>query len=491
MFPRKLTYTLLIMIAVLLAAVSGVARAASYVSFLESVASADTTGREQMYRLYFACDKTAYDGSYMDNELTAEAIMAFLQELDADRIESVTVTSYASPEGVYEHNLMLSRLRGKCFESLAKTRFPLMNGHIRLIDGGEAWEPFRQQVFEDMQMDESLRVRILNLLDDNSVRGDTKKWRLQNRFGAETWRYILKNHFRYLRCVEIIIRYTEGAPYGQGAIAGSADGSDITSEVKTPGNVTVYVFSEPDLLPEAINTEQDLLVEVDDSPAINYPKYTLGDDAASTDVNQEIVAPAGDDDAILPVVLPESVWEQKPVFALSTNTLFDLAITPNFAIEVPFGHQWSGYVDYTFPWWVTRANDRAWQLIKLDFGARYWMSRHDESDPWDILTGHFAGIDLGAGYYDVEPHHKGYQGEFQMASLEYGYAWRLGKYWRLQAYAGIGWMATHYRYYEANFDDSRLIYKYPGKYTWFGPTKVGVSIEVIIPNDFWLKKKDK
>ena len=77
-----------------------------------------------------------------------------------------------------------------------------------------------------------------------------------------------------------------------------------------------------------------------------------------------------------------------------------------------------------------------------------------------------------------------------MASVEYGYAWQLGKYWRLQAYAGLGWMATHYRYYEANKNDSRLIYKYPGRYTWMGPTKLGVSIEVIIPNDFWLKKKD-
>ena len=78
---------------------------------------------------------------------------------------------------------------------------------------------------------------------------------------------------------------------------------------------------------------------------------------------------------------------------------------------------------------------------------------------------------------------------FQTAGVEYGYAWRLGKYWRLQAFGAIGWMATHYRYYEANQGDTRLIYKYPGRYTWFGPTKLGVSIEVIIPNDFWMKKR--
>ena len=535
---RKLTYTLCLLTAILLAAFSGVARAAAYVTFLEPVSSPDTTGREKFFRLYFACDKTYYDGGYMDNELTAEAIMALLQELDTDRIESVTVTSYASPEGVYEHNLMLSRLRGKCFESLAKTRFPLMNGHIRLIDGGEAWEPFRQQVFEDTQIDESVRVRILSLLDDDTVRGDTKKWRLQNRFGTDTWQYILRNHFRYLRCVEIRIAYLDSANsiYSEASVPGTIqsdktdatsqdstaqntatqDSTSLTSQVKTPATTTVYVFTDDDLLlTEAINADdQDLLVEIDTwSAAASYPRIPVTDafqnepaaaDEATKDSGNETTN--GSDEESVAEQEPKSenemedeteagetlakVSDQKPVLGLSTNALLDLAITPNFAIEVPFGHHWSGYIDYTFPWWLTRANDRAWQLIKLDLGARYWLSRHDESDPWDILTGHFVGIDLGAGYYDIEPHHKGYQGEFQMASVEYGYTWRLGKYWRLQAYAGAGWMATHYRYYEANQDDTRLIYKYPGRYTWFGPTKVGVSIEVIIPNDFWLKKKN-
>ena len=146
-------------------------------------------------------------------------------------------------------------------------------------------------------------------------------------------------------------------------------------------------------------------------------------------------------------------------------------------------------MDYTFPWWLTRANDRAWQMLKLDFGARYWLSPHDITDPWDILTGHFVGIDLGAGYYDIEPKHKGYQGEFQTAGVEYGYAWRLSRSWRLEAYAALGWMATHYRYYEGNVGDTRLFYQHHGRYTWIGPTKAGVSIKYIIP--VRVRRKDR
>ena len=479
MFKRNLTYVLTLLTAVLLAAFSGVASAASYVTFLEPVASPDSTGKEQVFRLYFACDKTSYDGNYMDNELTAEAIMALLQELDSDRIESVTVTSYASPEGNYEHNLMLSRLRGLCFESMAKTRFPLMNGHIRLIDGGEAWEPFRQQVFEDMQLDESVRVRILNLLDDDSVRPDTKKWRLQNRFGAETWRYILKNHFRYLRCVEIRISYIDSV--SQDTVVTD---TTITSEVKVTETVSIYILDDSELLTEAVTEEQDLLVELEDGDNTAYPKYPVTEDIA----DQPVVTETEPVTEVVEEVLPAEK-EYRPLTVVGTNLLLDLAITPNVSVEQPLGHSWSVLVDYTFPWWLTRANDRAWQMLKLDFGARYWLSPHDITDPWDILTGHFVGIDLGAGYYDIEPKHKGYQGEFQTAGVEYGYAWRLSRSWRLEAYAALGWMATHYRYYEGNVGDTRLFYQHHGRYTWIGPTKAGVSIKYIIP--VRVRRKDR
>lgn len=516
MFNKGMTNLLAMMAVILLSAFSAFAGEAARVS---SPAASDSTATVRRFRLYFACDKTRYDESYLDNALTADAIVDFLGELDPERIQSITVTSYASPEGVYEHNLMLSRLRGQNFETIAKTRFPLLNGQMRLIDGGEAWAPFHTQIEQDLKLGESVRVRILSLLDDDSVRPDTKKWRLENRFGADTWRYILSNHFTYLRCVEIVVVY-DGSPAAANQsflIVSEQDGSAVSqgTGVAADGMVVpetevaiIYVAPkslayDSEMLVDAIDatTEDDILPPALDgfytsAPAqkIQTPVETPADQKAETETEAEAKAgnedvESEDDDLILPVVLPEDLFARKPIFALSTNAVYDLAITPNFAVEMPLGHSWSVLLDYTFPWWLTRANDRAWQIIKLDLGARYWLSRHNRDDRWDILTGHFVGIDLGAGYYDIEPRHKGYQGEFQTAGLEYGYAWRLGKYWRLQAFGAIGWMATHYRYYEANQGDTRLIYKYPGRYTWFGPTKLGVSIEVIIPNDFWMKKR--
>ena len=94
----------------------------------------------------------------------------------------------------------------------------------------------------------------------------------------------------------------------------------------------------------------------------------------------------------------------RPIFAASTNLVYDfgglirpLSWTPNFALELPIGQKWSVYGEYAFPWWVTGANDQAWQILKWDIGARRWLSRHNKYDRMDVLRGHFIGIDLGAG----------------------------------------------------------------------------------------------
>lgn len=170
---------------------------------------------------------------------------------------------------------------------------------------------------------------------------------------------------------------------------------------------------------------------------------------------------------------------QKPIIAVSTNLLYDALITPNFAVELPIGHKWSLYGEYTFPWWLNKANDRAWEMLKWDLGGRYWLSKLNTNDPMDVLRGHFVGLDLNLGYYDIEPKHTGYQGEFASVSLEYGYAWKLSTHWRLDAFLGLGYMFSQYRYYEGNSDDTHLLYQHTGNLNWFGPTKVGASIKYI------------
>lgn len=214
-----------------------------------------------------------------------------------------------------------------------------------------------------------------------------------------------------------------------------------------------------------VETLPDLVFEEPAIPLVDLPEFTQLD-------------------TTMPPVEPlahKAVFQRRPILAISTNALYDLAITPNFAVEVPIGQRWSVWGEYTFPWWVTSGNDRAWQILKWDLGTRYWFSKKDKNDPMDVLRGHFVGIDLSAGYYDIEPHHNGYQGEAVAASLEYGYAWSFGKKkaWRLEACLGLGWMGTQYRYYQATEDDKHLLYNHTARFNWVGPTKLALSIKYV------------
>lgn len=549
MFTEKLTYVFTLLLAVLLTAVSGVASAAAYVAFSEPAETPDSLGNVQRYRLYFACDKTSYDGSYMENELTAEAIMALLQELDADKIETVTVTSYASPEGVYEHNLMLSRLRGLCFESLAKTRFPLMNGHIRLIDGGEAWEPFRQQLFEDMQLDESVRVRILDLLDDDSVRPDTKKWRLQNRFGAETWQYILKNHFRYLRCVEIVIGYKDAAAVSADATVvtpatdeTSATAADVTSVVKPSEVVSVFVFTDSDLLTDAITADDENLLPptVDgDTAALPQQKFENPQEAPATVTVEE---PKAEETKIEEPVVEEPKAEepkveepkveepkaeetkaeepQKPevkleepkeaevkveetaekpvqetavkeipdrymIGALKTNLLYDLATALNFEVEVPIANRYSVMVEDIFPWWET-GNKYCFQAWIIGAEGRVWFKSW-ERDSRSKLRGFFVGPYVMSGKFDFQfDKDVNYQGELWSVGLSAGYVMPLGRRQRtnLEFSLSMGYMQAPFRHYQPTDDYIKLIKDPANDGTFYNifmyPTKAKISLVVPI-----------
>ena len=411
--------------------------------------------------IYFRCDRSEYEASYLENQEAVASLEAILREAGLEKIASVDVVAYASPEGSLTRNLSLSRARAEALRPLVDERLSEYASLISVEAGGEAWGLLRERIEADEHIAGVSREKILAILDDDRVGPDTKKWRLSNRLGedpnvGELYRYILRTHYPYLRCLAITIRYKDVAPQQAELIPGEAPEPPTAEGGNQPSGVPPIV-AETDETGETTGTD-------DAESAATTPETTLQE----TD-NQSSEAQLTED----------SVAYKVPLFAASTNVLYDLAITPNVALELPLGQRWSVLAEYTFPWWVSGSNRYAWEMLKADLGVRYWLGSHDASDRMDVLTGSFVGLDFGAAYYDLEPGHTGWQGELQTAGLEYGYAWRLGQKWRLDAFGALGWMATHYRYYEGNSDDSRLIYKYNGRYTWYGPTKAGISIKYI------------
>lgn len=380
-------------------------------------------------RLYFRKDKTDVDRDYLDNEGALAYIDSLLSSVNPDEVESIEIRTSASPDGTVSHNDKVEARRAESVRRYIESKYPEFSDKVKETRGGENWPEFRKNVEDDDEMSEPLRKRILSIIDSDDS-ADRKEQRLRD---MDEYDEVAERHFPALRYAETRITRRQ------------------KEEPKAP--------EAPEIPAEDIETEEvELNVEQDTLDTFVAPVDTL---AAPVEEPVDTIAP------------------RRPVVALSTNVLYDLAITPNFAIEVPVGKKVSVYGEYTFPWWVTRDNSRAWQILKWDIGARYWFFGGRSENPMDVMIGPFAGIDLSAGYYDIEPHHKGWQGEFQMVGAELGWAWDLGRNWRLDAYVGAGWMGSHFRYYEATTGDKHLIYQHSGKLNWFGPTKAGVSVKYI------------
>lgn len=424
---------------------------------------------EYVVRFHFRLDYAAYEKGYMGNEQIADSLARFLGSIPEGQILDATVTAYASPESSLQYNNELCEIRLGTMKKLIESRFPQLEGKTSYKLGGEAWDMVSSRVKADASLKkrspETYRI-ITGILDDDTISTDQKKVLLQSRLKENWYGYLRWIHYREVRICELRVRYGEAV----------VPQPKPKPEPKTEPATFVPVAR----VPQPVILHDTVYMTRTDTVYITRTKTFFMHRTDTVYVTQNEAK------RVVPAVVEETKAETKadslarPVLGMSTNILYDAAITPNVAFEIPMGKHWSLLVDYTFPWWVNRQNDRAWEIQKLDLGLRYWLGRRrDAQHPYNQLTGHFFGVDTGLGYYDIEPRHTGYQGEFLTAGLEYGYAWRLGEHWRMSAFVAAGWMGTRYRNYKGNEDDAHLLYQYDGRFIWWGPTKVGLSFQYI------------
>ncbi|MBD9093873.1 MAG: DUF3575 domain-containing protein [Bacteroides oleiciplenus] len=178
---------------------------------------------------------------------------------------------------------------------------------------------------------------------------------------------------------------------------------------------------------------------------------------------------------ITPSELPEK--RRRPLFALKTNLLFDAALMTNVEIEIPIGKRWSINGEYVFPWWLLENNEYCLEILSGGLEGRYWLGSSQSREHRKVLTGHFAGIYAGGGKYDLQWKENGYQGEFFIAAgISYGWATSIARNLHLELSIGVGLLRTDYRHYHARNNYHNLVWQENGNYTWFGPTKVKISL---------------
>ena len=132
---------------------------------------------------------------------------------------------------------------------------------------------------------------------------------------------------------------------------------------------------------------------------------------------------------------------ERSAFSLKTNLLYDAALSPSIEAEYKFASHWSVNAEYSIAWWSSKPDHKYYQLMQFSPEVRFWFN------PDRKCRGHYFGAFAGAGLYDLENGADGYQGEFAMAGLSYGYMFPIGKALSLEAGLGFGWLATEYDEY--------------------------------------------
>lgn len=329
------------------------------------------------------------------------------------KVRSVGVISHASPEGTLRINSMLSERRAESAVIFMEEIIPYETEVVR-ISGGEWFDGLKEVLLRDYdRYDREKVINILNTVDDGE--------NLKNALYSGGISLDSRNH--------IIYKMSD----------------DLRSAI---------VRIQAEVLPQVVDTMQV-------APLVEQ---------AITLSSPEDLVPVWD-----PV--PEHFDRKVPAVAISTNLLYDAVTAVNFGIDIPIGDHWTVRADYMFPWWVSRGNDRALEILHLDIGARYYFGRRR---PERVMTGWFATATAGFGYYDIEPNGKGYQGEEFMATLGGGYSFLLGKNWSLDLGVGFGPVITNYRYYEGSSEHKHLIYQYDGRLFYFGPTSLKVGLTYLL-----------
>lgn len=177
-------------------------------------------------------------------------------------------------------------------------------------------------------------------------------------------------------------------------------------------------------------------------------------------------------------VLPE--YERQMILAGRTNLLVPGL---NFGVEIPVGRHFSIGADYWYPWWLAKSNKYCGEMLGWFIDGKYWFTGRNGKYEWtrdDKLKGHALGLYAGGGYYDYQKRKSGYQGEYIDFGVDYTFGMPIGrkKWMRMEFNVGVGCILTQARHYTPTSDWADLI-KDPGVkqnyYTFFGPTRVGIS----------------
>ena len=374
--------------------------------------------------IYYRWNKYHLDSAYLSNPEQLTTLDSLLTSTAMQRMDTVTIVAYASPEGHPDYNMWLSGQRANTIRNYILAKYPQIEPYkVVTIARGENWEGLLKFALNDYELPS--RGKVLEIITSSKSK-EQKQLELTELDGGKTYyRYILPNYYRYLRNgASVFIAYRP--------------------ELPTLGNLPFPLVPplgvEPPLMLEPVSVR---LSEI----RIGYPI------ALRTNLLYDVVG------------------------ALNIGVELPLGI----------GQNWSIMADIAYSYWRSSRNLYALQTLEYGAELRYWFpvgeQRKNQNPNWaQPLKGFYLG-GYGRYYqrYDVQ-FIDGYQGDGSWsAGLTAGYAIPLNNYLSLDLGIGAGWFSTsQYRHYhQPEYDKNgkyHLMWQETGSWSGLSLTKVRLSL---------------
>lgn len=389
--------------------------------------------------VHFRINQASVDSGYMNNRQELMRLKsAVLRLFSAERcsVDSILIHVSSSLDGNFYTNQWLTNARLKSFCNYLYREFPeLKHENVIITSNYENWAGLRLIVAANPQIPR--RDDVLNIIDTESMPG-LKKRKLRELDNGVTYTYIIRHFSHLLR-------------YGSISAVWHSPQSDTTRTQVFAANETSNRDSI--LIGGVVGQEQILPAECRISNKIDTPS--------------DLYAP------LKRVQCPTAttkISDLAPKFALKTNLLYLAALCPNIEGELYVGNRWSINLEYQYAWWSNKTKHRYYRLAAISPEVRYWFASKSR------FKGHFAGIYVGAGLYEfMAKPASGIQGEFFIAGgVTYGWAFPVAKWMNMELSIGVGYMMSEYRKYYHDVDC--YVYNDTQRFTYFGPTKVKVSL---------------
>lgn len=262
--------------------------------------------------------------------------------------------------------------------------------------------------------------------------------------------------YRQLRNAQLKIVYRNNTTAGNGHI-------DPTEGQKTH-----------DIPAEDISTNSESLPE---EKRNHPPLSTLATSAASDKTNCH-----GTDDRPCPAAIPRSGNFMGDKLFVTTNMLYDAALTPNIGVGISIADRVTVLADWMYARWNNRDKRRYWRIYGGDIEVRYRIGPHRKGSP---LGGHYVGAYGSIACYDFQAgrSHSGVLSDkYNYAvGLSYTYSLPLSTRFNIDFNLGVGYLWGTYKKHRP-IDDCD-VWLSTHKLGWVGPTRIGVTLVWLVGNN--------